>query len=129
MSNLCFFRSGTDESGVKREVWLLEGGLEVLLNYFNRPNAFVKLQDGDPFHALYDLGILRFFKSRGINIDTPHGDGHNCFKMNQAEVGDFLKALEEYFTEHQLAIAEYPPRQTWQNSWWQSRVSSLRAAP
>lgn len=109
-----------------RQWWRLGHGFIVNVNRYPLPNVFVNLDDLDMFWPLRELGFLEHATALGLDVITPHGVGHNCFKMPAEHLDRFLLALRDFFAAHADALRkaatqrspEQPKVKDWRKSWW-----------
>ena len=106
--------------------WRLGVGFVVNVNRFTRPNVFVNVDDLDVFWPLLEIGFLEHVSALGLAVETPHGVGHNCFKMPAVHVDRFLLTLRDFFADNAPAIRKQakerpsgrPEVKNWRKSWW-----------
>lgn len=108
--------------GFPKQWFRLGNGFVANVNLLTRPNLFVNVDDRDVFFPLVRLGLLDAARDRGLVVETPHGAGHNCFKISSDQLPPFLDLLAEFFVRHadaiRLAAATDPRVTNWRESWW-----------
>jgi hypothetical protein len=117
-------RRESDDGEFVHQTWEVDEGLSVcFIANLTRPCVFVNYKDRDIIHALRDLGFLGVLEEEQLRVETPHGVGHNCFKVPSAGVMRFLVLLRAFCRASapalDAALCTDPRLKDWRESWWE----------
>lgn len=108
--------------GTQGEVYLADVCKLLVTHYEFGPNVYTKLDGRDAFWVLVDLGFEEHCRKAGLEITTPHGVGHNCFKMRAESLPAFLDLIHSFVSAHRLElrarIQADSRAKDWSKSWW-----------